>query len=39
MVNRDIEKAGMSWEEAMSLTVDRREWRNWIASTASPGED
>jgi len=33
MVNRDIEKGRMSWEEAMSLTADRREWRNWIANT------
>ena len=32
IVNRDIEKEELSWEEALSLTADRR---NWIAQ----GED
>jgi len=29
VVIKDFEKGGMSWEEAMSLTTDRRVWRNW----------
>jgi len=30
MINRDIEKGGLSWKEAMSLTADGRDWRNCI---------
>ena len=31
VVIKDFEKGGLSWEETMSLTADRRQWRNWIA--------
>jgi len=39
MVVRDVEKGGLSWEEVVSLTADRREWRNWIAQCAHHKED
>jgi len=39
VVMKDFEKGGLSWEEAMSLTADRREWRNWIAQCARHAED
>ena len=41
VVIKDFEKGGLSWEEAMSLTLraDRREQRNWIAQCARHGED
>jgi len=38
-VIKDFEKGGLSWEEAMSLAADRREWRNWIAQCARHGEE
>jgi len=36
---KDLEKGGLSCEEAMSSTADWRQWRNWIAQCARHGED
>jgi len=37
VVIKDFEKGGLSWEEAMSLTAEGREWRNWIAHCEDEG--
>ena len=34
-ISKDTEKGGLTWEEALSLAADRREWMNWIAQCLS----
>jgi len=31
VLRKDIENSGVTWEEALLLMNDRKEWRSWIA--------
>jgi len=39
LINKDMEKGGLTWDEAMSVTTNRSKWRNWIAQCASHRKD
>jgi len=37
--SKDIEKSGVTWEEALLLMTNSQEWRSWIAQCARHGMD
>ena len=38
-IRKDIENSGVTWEEALLLMTDRKEWRSWFAQCARHGMD
>jgi len=36
-IRKDIEHSGVTWEEALHLMTDRKEWRSWIANVLDMG--
>jgi len=38
-IRKDIENSGVTWEEALLLMTDRKEWRSWITQCARHGMD